>query len=103
MIKNITTLHENELTNKKLWKYVTVGKVIFLRCLTLKVDEVRYSNFIGVCTNIRHKTGSLSIVNNVKKERIETRFSVFSPILDQITILKRYKKKYRLRNINNII
>jgi ribosomal protein L19 len=82
---------------KKNW--IKAGRVVYVRYILIKEDEIKISNFIGLCIARKNKSNSLLIKNNVKKEDIKLLIHTHSPLIVSFKILKRYKKKYRLNKL----
>jgi ribosomal protein L19 len=83
--------------HKKNW--ISVGQVVYLKYMLIKEDEIKISNFIGLCIAKKNKSNSLLIKNNIKKEDIKLLVHTHSPLIISLKILKRYKKKYRLNRL----
>ena len=98
-MKNILNSKNKNILNKKLYDFLNTGKVVYLRCLTLKIDEVRFSNFVGMCISMRKKSNTITIKNTIKKEKVQLTFCANSPLIKDVLILKKYRKRYRLRKI----
>jgi ribosomal protein L19 len=83
--------------HKKGW--IGVGQVVYLKYMLIKEDEIKISNFIGLCIAKKNKSNSLLIKNNIKKEDIKLLVHAHSPLIVSFKILKRYRKKYRLNKL----
>lgn len=73
--------------------------MIYVRYILIKEDEIKISNFIGLCIAKKNKSNSLVIKNNVKKEDVKLLIHTHSPLIVDFKILKRYKKKSRLNKL----
>jgi ribosomal protein L19 len=75
-----------------------IGKIITIRYLNINTDELLISNFIGLCISSRNNSflSSFILRNLLKKDALEFRFFLFSPVILNIFINNHYKKKYRL-------
>lgn len=90
----------NKKNNNKLYnEKIQVGSVLYVKYLLLKEDEVKISNFIGLCVSKKKKSNSLMLKNNIKKEEIKLIINAQSPIIINIKVIKRYKKKFRLSKL----
>lgn len=87
--------NNNKLYNEK----IKVGSVLYVKYLLLKEDEVKISNFIGLCVSRKKKANSLTLKNSIKKEDIKLIINAQSPLIVNIKIIKRYKKKFRLSKL----
>jgi ribosomal protein L19 len=94
-IKKIEKRKQNKLYNYKIKR----GSVIFIRYLLLKEDEIKIASFIGLCILKKKKSNTLLLKNNVKKENIKLIVHGHSPLILNIKILKKYKRKYRLSKL----
>lgn len=94
-IKKIEKKKQNKLYNNKIKR----GTIIFTRYLLLKEDEIKIANFIGLCIVKKKKSNTLVLKNSVKKENIQLLIHAHSPLLLNMKIIKRYKKKYRLSKL----
>jgi ribosomal protein L19 len=91
----ILNKNNNKLYNEK----IKVGSVLYVKYLLLKEDEVKISNFIGLCVSKKKKSNSLTLKNSIKKEDIKLTINAQSPLIVSIKIIKRYKKKFRLSKL----
>jgi ribosomal protein L19 len=91
----ILNKNRNKLYNDK----IGVGSVLYIKYLLLKEDEVKISNFIGLCVSKKKKSNALTLKNNIKKEDIKLIINMQSPLIVNIKIIKRYKKKFRLSKL----
>ncbi len=91
----ILNKNNNKLYNEK----IKVGSVLYVKYLLLKEDEVKISNFIGLCVSKKKKSNSLTLKNSIKKEDIKLIVNAQSPLIVNIKIIKRYKKKFRLSKL----
>jgi len=89
----------NVITHIQKKNWIKVGRVVYVRYILIKEDEIKISNFIGLCIAKKNKSNSLLIKNNVKKEDIKLLIHTHSPLIVNFKILKRYKKKYRLNKL----
>jgi len=83
----------NVITHIQKKNWIKVGRVVYVRYILIKEDEIKISNFIGLCIAKKNKSNSLLIKNNVKKEDIKLLIHTHSPLIVNFKILKRYKKK----------
>ena len=95
---HIIKLVEKKIINNKL-NLITSGKVLYVRYLLIKNDEIKISNFIGLCITKKRNVNAITIQNVVKKEKIQITIYLNSPLLLSILIVKKYKKKYRLNKL----
>lgn len=89
----------NVITHIQKKNWIKVGRVVYVRYILIKEDEIKISNFTGLCIAKKNKSNSLLIKNNVKKEDIKLLIHTHSPLIVNFKILKRYKKKYRLNKL----
>ena len=87
------------IKNRKIQNVINRGKLIFVKYLLIKEDEIKISNFIGLCISKRKSSNTLVLKNHVKKESIKFLIYLHSPLLVHVKILKKYKKKYRLNKL----
>jgi ribosomal protein L19 len=76
--------------------FIKTGLIIYIKYLLLKDDEIKISNFVGLCVIKKKKSNTLVLKNNIKKENIKLVVNPQSPLIVSIKILKKYKKKFRL-------
>lgn len=95
MIKTIKINKKNDLFNN----IIKTGSVLFIKYLLLKEDEIKISSFIGLCVIKKKKSNTLVLKNNIKKENIKLIINAHSPLIIDIKIIKRYKKKFRLSKL----
>lgn len=86
-------------TTKKIASVIKPGTVLYVNYLLLKEDEVRVSNFIGLCISKKNKSGALILKNYIKKESMKLLIYYNSPLTIKLTPIKRYRKKYRLSKL----
>ena len=91
--------NSNKIYNKNIYNILLKGKIIYLKYILIKNDEIRISNFIGICISIKKKSNSILLKNTVKKYEVNLTICGHSPLIIQIKILKKYKKKYRLSKL----
>jgi ribosomal protein L19 len=84
---------------KKLFNLFHSGKIILTQYLLLKNDEVKITNFIGICLSLKKKSNTILLKNTIKKDEIKLLLYGHSPLIVKIKVLKKYKKKYRLKKI----
>lgn len=104
-MKNIKIKSSLNLLNKKnksstLNDNLKVGNVIYIQYLLLKEDEIKISNFIGLCVIKKKKVNTLVIKNTVKKEAVKLIVNTHSPLILKVKVLKRYKQKFRLSKLH---
>lgn len=87
---------ENKINYRKIIK---TGNVLYLQYILIKEDEIKVSNFIGLCVSIKKKSNTIVLKNTIKKENIKIIFYLHSPLLVKLNVLKKYKKKYRLSKL----
>jgi ribosomal protein L19 len=75
------------------------GKILFIKYLLIKNDEIKIINFIGLCTYYKKKNGSFAVKNIIKNESISIILNTCSPILQTILHVNRYKKKIKLKKL----
>jgi ribosomal protein L19 len=73
--------------------------VLYIKYLLLKEDEIKISSFIGLCVIKKKKSNTIVLKNNIKKEDIKLVINIHSPLIINIKIVKRYKKKFRLSKL----
>ena len=78
---------------------VSTGKVFYVKFLLLKNDEIRISNFIGLCTSKSNKSNAIALQNTIKKEKTKLTLYLNSPLLLNLMIIKKYRKKFRLSKL----
>jgi ribosomal protein L19 len=78
---------------------IKTGMVLYIKYLLLKEDEIKISSFIGLCVIKKKKSNTIVLKNNVKKEDIKLVINTHSPLIINIKIIKRYKKKFRLSKL----
>jgi ribosomal protein L19 len=78
---------------------IKTGAVLYIKYLLLKEDEIKISSFIGLCVIKKKKSNTLVLKNNIKKENIKLVINAHSPLIINIKIIKRYKKKFRLSKL----
>jgi len=94
-IVNINKQRKNKIYNNS----IKIGNVLYIKYLLLKEDEIKISSFIGLCVIKKKKSNTLVLKNNVKKENIKLIINSHSPLIINIKIIKRYKKKFRLSKL----
>jgi ribosomal protein L19 len=94
-IKKIEKKKQNKIYNTKIKR----GTIIFTQYLLLKEDEIKISNFIGLCILKKKKSNTLVLKNSVKKENVQLAIHAHSPLIINMRVLKKYKKKYRLSKL----
>lgn len=75
------------------------GSIIYLDYLLIQENETKIINFIGLCVSRSNSANSILIINNIKKEKIELSINLASPAIKKLTVLKKYKKKFRLNKL----
>jgi ribosomal protein L19 len=92
-IKNniLATLNRKQL--------IKPGNIFFIQYLLIKEDEIRIPNFIGLCISVKKKTNTIMLKNSIKKEDIKLIFYLHSPLIINLNVLKKYKKKSRLNKL----
>lgn len=85
--------------NKILPEIVKRGNIMLIQYLLIKEDEIKISNFIGLCILKKNKSNTLVLKNSIKKEDIKFLIYLHSPLIISIKVLKKYKKKYRLNRL----
>lgn len=75
-----------------------IGRVLNIKYLDINFDELCVKNFLGFCFSFKNNNlfSFFSIRNILKNDAFEISFFYYSPIILHISILQRYKKKYRL-------
>jgi len=88
------------IDNKTIYKkFIKSGNIFYIQYLLIKEDELKISNFIGLCVSVKKKSNTIELKNNIKKEEVKLLIYLQSPLLLNLKILKRYKKKYRLNKL----
>jgi len=90
------SLLNNKTIHKKLIK---PGNIFYIQYVLIKEDELKVSNFIGLCVSVKKKSNTIELKNNIKKEEIKLLIYLHSPLLLDLKVLKKYKKKYRLNKL----
>ena len=85
--------------NKKFGKLIKTGNVIYLKYILLKEDEIKVSNFIGLCILKKNKSNTIVLKNNIKKENVTLLMYLHSPLIVEVYVLKKYKRKFRLSKL----
>lgn len=98
-IKDSLNLLNRKNKNSTLNDNLKVGSVIYIQYLLLKEDEIKISNFIGLCVIKKKKSNTLVIKNTVKKEAVKLIVNTHSPLILKVKVLKRYKQKFRLSKL----
>lgn len=96
-IKTINTKNKNH--NKLSQEIIKRGNIMLIQYLLIKEDEIKISNFIGLCILRKNKSNTLILKNNIKKENVKFLIYLHSPLIIRIKVLKKYKKKYRLNKL----
>jgi ribosomal protein L19 len=78
---------------------IKTGMVLYIKYLLLKEDEIKISSFIGLCVIKKKKSNTIVLKNNIKKEDIKLVINIHSPLIINIKIVKKYKKKFRLSKL----
>ncbi|MGB9154650.1 MAG: hypothetical protein WCD70_16375, partial [Alphaproteobacteria bacterium] len=65
----------------------------------IKDDEIKLTNFIGLCTYYQKKSNSFAIKNVVKNESLTIIANLQSPTLQTLLRINRYKKKFKLKKL----
>lgn len=100
MFKKIDLSKINQKNNNKILKQtIKIGAIIYVSYLLLKEDEIKISNFIGLCVAKKNKSNTIILKNTVKKESIKLLVNSHSPLILKLKILKRYKQKFRLTKL----
>jgi ribosomal protein L19 len=73
------------------------GKIIYLKYILIKEDEIKILNFIGLC--IQNNKGTIILQNRIKKDSLRLTVKLNSPTITEIRIVKGYIKKSRLSKI----
>lgn len=94
-INQINKKRKNNLDNN----VIKTGMVLYIKYLLLKEDEIKISSFIGLCVIKKKKSNTIVLKNNIKKEDIKLVINIHSPLIINIKIVKRYKKKFRLSKL----
>ncbi len=94
MIRNIEIYK-----NPSVYSTIKPGKIMYIRYILIKNDEIKISNFIGLCTSIKKKSNTIMLKNTIKKEDVRLLIYLHSPLILSIKVLKKYKKKYRLSKL----
>lgn len=94
-INQINKKRKNNLNNN----VIKTGMVLYIKYLLLKEDEIKISSFIGLCIIKKKKSNTIVLKNNIKKEDIKLVINIHSPLIINIKIVKRYKKKFRLSKL----
>jgi ribosomal protein L19 len=94
-INQINKKRKNNLNNN----FIKTGMVLYIKYLLLKEDEIKISSFIGLCVIKKKKSNTIVLKNNIKKEDIKLVINIHSPLIINIKIVKRYKKKFRLSKL----
>jgi ribosomal protein L19 len=94
-INQINKKRKNNLNNN----VIKTGMVLYIKYLLLKEDEIKISSFIGLCVIKKKKSNTIVLKNNIKKEDIKLVINIHSPLIINIKIVKRYKKKFRLSKL----
>ena len=95
ILKTKKKSNQNIIFNKQ----VKPGNIIFVSYLLIKEDEIKISNFIGLCTIKRKKSSTITLKNTVKKEKIKLIINIQSPLVLKMLILKKHRKKFRLSKL----
>jgi ribosomal protein L19 len=85
--------------NKLYSNIIKTGSVLYIKYLLLKEDEIRISSFIGLCVIKKKKSNTLVLKNNIKKENVKLMINIHSPLIINVKVIKRYKKKFRLSKL----
>ena len=100
MTKKIDIFQVNKKNNNKILKNtIKRGVVIYISYLLLKEDEIKISNFIGLCVAKKNKSNTIILKNTIKKENIKLLLNSHSPLILKLKILKKYKQKFRLAKL----
>lgn len=94
-IKKFEKKKYNKIYNEKIKR----GSIIFIKYLLLKEDEIKIANFIGLCILKKKKSNTILLKNTVKKENVRLIIHAHSPLILNIKVIKKYKKKYRLSKL----
>lgn len=92
------SINQTKKRYKKI-KKIKTGKLVYIKYLLLKNDEIKISNFIGLCISIKNKNNTFLLYNIIKKDKIKLCGYLNSPLLIKFKILQKYKKKYRLNKL----
>jgi ribosomal protein L19 len=84
--------------NKIIYKEIKAGSIINIKYLLLKEDEIKILNFIGLCI-YKKKNNSILLKNLIKRESVSLLIKLDSPLIIKISIIKKYKKKFRLSKL----
>jgi ribosomal protein L19 len=91
---------KNNILKKKIFKqFIKPGNIFYIQYLLLKEDEIKISNFIGLCISLKKKSNTITLKNNIKKEDVKFLFYMHSPLIINLIVLKKYKKKIRLNKL----
>lgn len=99
MGKNIKEINFKNKSNRSPLEIVKRGNIMLIQYLLIKEDEIKISNFIGLCILKKNKSNTLVLKNSVKKEDVKLLIYLHSPLIISIKVLKKYKKKYRLSRL----
>jgi ribosomal protein L19 len=84
--------------NKFVYKKIKRGLILNIKYLLLKEDEVRVSNFVGLCI-YKKRNNSILLKNLIKKESVNLLIQLNSPLIFKINVIQKYKKKFRLSRL----
>lgn len=73
------------------------GKIIYLKYILIKEDEIKILNFIGLC--IQNNKDTVILQNRIKKDSLRLTVKLNSPTITEMRIVKGYIKKSRLSKI----
>lgn len=80
-------------------KKIKSGLVLFIKYILVKEDEIKISNFVGLCIVNKNKAGTIVLKNTIKKTKITLNLVKTSPLILQIIPLKKYRKTFRLSKL----
>jgi hypothetical protein len=76
-----------------------INQILYVELITIKENEIKQLNFIGLCIHYKKKCGSFVIKNAIKKETVTFVLNIRSPLLLKLTRLNIYRKKNNLARI----
>lgn len=92
---NINYINKN-LTNN--FKKLTTNNFITIKYIYITKNEIKNCYFNGLCICINNNK-TLYITNKLKRENILIKFNLKSPIIYQINIINKIRKKYRINKL----
>jgi ribosomal protein L19 len=97
--RNILSIEQIKIRYTKNTLGFAPGQIIHIKYTFFREKWIKKVYFIGVCISISNKYNTFILKNKIKRENIVLLLYFFSPLIINIKVLNKYRKKYRLKKL----